>query len=565
MERKLHDHVKMHLNKLNGGTLIIQRKKLQKTKSTVVIANLFISFFALIVGFKVHAQFKTLGQTQLKIKPHQVVVQVKKGFHFNIEAPTFVKWNEQKLKPISADLNLLVFPKKENSLVSYYVCDDQNTVCENHQTAIDAHSNLKKGSVTSSPADHELQTALLKAKLENKFVLIDFGAIWCPACIRLQKEVIEKKSFQEFQKKIIFVSLDVDEDFNIKTTESYHVFNLPTLILLDSQGQEIYRWADFVPGEKLISDLNTQMKSGLPLSKIELQASNGDLEMAYLLAENKFQSGLFAEALPWYEKSKKLTLKYYECLIWAAERKFKTQQMSFEELQTSFEKSFQAFPDNYATVSWWLKLAGHQIKAKKDFSKSVEKGIELAKKFLADPKRLEEFSHSEDLSSIQGIEKADLYGSLAEFADIKKDTVARDEFYQKVVDSILQQNPTPKQPLQVIYLIHYMKKIRPVSEVLVWYKKMEKAYPNDQTYVYRHANFLAEKKSFDQSLPLALRAYSMASGKNKVTAGILLFKIYRELKKTNLAGTLLTDLKSQPILKYEKVAALKNEIDELKL
>src|ERR1700679_3797359 len=60
------------------------------------------------------------------------------------------------------------------------------------------------------PAPANLQTALAKAKKENKLVLLDFtGSDWCSWCIRLDEEALGKPEFIDYAAKYL-VTVVVD-------------------------------------------------------------------------------------------------------------------------------------------------------------------------------------------------------------------------------------------------------------------------------------------------------------------------------------------------------------------
>jgi thioredoxin-related protein len=104
----------------------------------------------------------------------------------------------------------------------------------------------------------DLDMAKEKARLENKFVLINFtGSDWCAACIRLRNEVFEKPEFAEYaESKLVLVEVDfprlkrqahLQSQANNRLQRTYRVGSFPTLIVLSPTGLE---WAriGFVPG-----------------------------------------------------------------------------------------------------------------------------------------------------------------------------------------------------------------------------------------------------------------------------------------------------------------------------
>ena len=63
---------------------------------------------------------------------------------------------------------------------------------------------------------------------ENKHVVIDFSAEWCGPCKMF--EPIFKEVSSEFEGKVAFLKIDVDEHQNIAA--KYNIRSIPTLISL---------------------------------------------------------------------------------------------------------------------------------------------------------------------------------------------------------------------------------------------------------------------------------------------------------------------------------------------
>ncbi len=87
-----------------------------------------------------------------------------------------------------------------------------------------------------------------KAAAENKNLLVKFtGSDWCPPCIKLNKDVFAKKSFQTgIEKDFVVVVLDFPEKkklpedaaaANKKVAKKYKINSYPTVMLMDSKGK----------------------------------------------------------------------------------------------------------------------------------------------------------------------------------------------------------------------------------------------------------------------------------------------------------------------------------------
>lgn len=103
----------------------------------------------------------------------------------------------------------------------------------------------------------DVEAAIALAKKENKNVLLEFtGSDWCPPCIMMSKKVFSKEEFYEkASEDFVLVHLDFpkgDPELKKKNeplAEKYEIEGFPTVVLLDSEGEEFTRFfASKYPG-----------------------------------------------------------------------------------------------------------------------------------------------------------------------------------------------------------------------------------------------------------------------------------------------------------------------------
>jgi len=77
---------------------------------------------------------------------------------------------------------------------------------------------------------------------QNKFVLVDFFAVWCPPCSALSPilENLEK----EYKDKVVFAKIDVDKC--PKTSQKFGVSPIPMVVLLKDK-KEVDQFIGFKP------------------------------------------------------------------------------------------------------------------------------------------------------------------------------------------------------------------------------------------------------------------------------------------------------------------------------
>jgi len=81
-----------------------------------------------------------------------------------------------------------------------------------------------------------------KAKTENKPVFLDFYTTWCAPCKYLDQDVFSHRSVYEvYNDNFINLKINAEKGEGPKLKDKYFVSAYPTLIFLDSQGNEIER------------------------------------------------------------------------------------------------------------------------------------------------------------------------------------------------------------------------------------------------------------------------------------------------------------------------------------
>lgn len=96
----------------------------------------------------------------------------------------------------------------------------------------------------------DVDEAIALAKKDNKAVMIQFtGSDWCPPCIAMHKNVFSKQEFfEKADEKFVLVYLDFprgdDEvrEKNMPLAQKYTIEGYPTILLLDSEGNEFARF-----------------------------------------------------------------------------------------------------------------------------------------------------------------------------------------------------------------------------------------------------------------------------------------------------------------------------------
>jgi thiol-disulfide isomerase/thioredoxin len=167
------------------------------------------NIFILFAFFSTAALAESLIPVKFENKQDQVIGKTWPGFHFNDKAPNRMQIQNQWVKPGKTQEHEIVFDlpklkgKKDSAgfvLTETYVCDDANTVCEIHKVKVELAATGFQTRLNTTHDENgfikdDLQKALAFAKKNRQLVLIDFGAPWCPPCLRLEAEVFPSEQF----------------------------------------------------------------------------------------------------------------------------------------------------------------------------------------------------------------------------------------------------------------------------------------------------------------------------------------------------------------------------------
>jgi len=108
----------------------------------------------------------------------------------------------------------------------------------------------KSGAKDNLVWQDNLETALQKAKQENKAVLVNFtGSDWCIWCQRLSGEVFSHNEFKKFaDDNLILVKIDFPQKleqsaetkmYNNQLAQRFGIQGFPTVLLFNSQGKMV--------------------------------------------------------------------------------------------------------------------------------------------------------------------------------------------------------------------------------------------------------------------------------------------------------------------------------------
>ncbi len=104
--------------------------------------------------------------------------------------------------------------------------------------------------------------ALARARTANRLTLVEFYAAWCGPCKVLESTVLGDPRVRDVLGKYEFVKVDTDQ--HVEPSDHFNVVGLPTMIVLDSGGREVYRLEGMIEAEELARRLGQLAASNEP-------------------------------------------------------------------------------------------------------------------------------------------------------------------------------------------------------------------------------------------------------------------------------------------------------------
>ena len=457
----------------------------------------------------------TDGQTQFKITNNKIEVGVKAGFHFNIEAPAQAQFDDLKalFKPDPKTEKILVFTAPEKSKaakLSFYVCDDAKTVCEQQKDQI----TLAKSEVASQGTadNHPVSQAIKKGtQSSNKPTLMMFSAPWCPACIRMQTETYNQKSVQNELKKITLKKINIDLPENLELSEKFHVKAIPTAILLNKDGEEVQRWLDYQPAKNFSEQIHVNLKKTLSIQSLEKDANAGNEEAASQLGMLAYSSMNCEQAFKWFSKSKKPTDQNFKLAseVMCAEEKAQLPKADQKDYLVTLESSAAKTFSKVDSLRWSVDLLEKRSEQKSqttDFDAQVAKAAKGIDELLVDLNKTKKLFAESTSGEMGGFEMEELLLMKSRLFAAKEDQKSKIKVNEEIKKIIMSKKLSVKKPGEMLLAVAYLKEIQEKDSAEKFYQLLISEYPNTYVYHDKYARFLLKQKK----LPLALMESSQA-------------------------------------------------------
>jgi thiol-disulfide isomerase/thioredoxin len=528
----------------------------------------------MILPMILQAKPELRSQKALKLEKTDTLIKAElaAGHHFNEKAPNGLQSGSQFIGPSLFEKQKIEIPIKEKNLkqgtAHFYVCDDEVTYCEVHSLDIGSEKSKapkgKQGSVLKMKHGFMLNAfneAALKAKKENKLMLVDFSARWCPACLRLEAEIFSQKKFSTMAKDLIKVKLDGDLFSNAPLMEKYKVKGYPTVLFLTSDGEEIIRFMDYQNMDTVESFVKHAQQYPVSISELEKKASDDSIQEG--LWKRHYFSGDFEKALKVMESMKDKPKEYLSAQVELAISKENAEKKeTINESIKILKKALDLEGDTTRSIGWRSALIGKVKEDKAAAEKLAKEAEKLATELLKDEAQLFKAMTTDSIGEFAGFEKfyvSLMYADVAEQANWKKE-----EAWKLAVKVGQESKISAEHPGASLRLFNAMMKAKEYSPALEVMSGLLKKNPKSGDLQRRKMRVLMELNRHAEAVKIGEEALKNSYGRNEFDVALPLARSYLALNNKKRAQNLADLYLSKNEVNFPRLAQMKKDLEEVK-
>lgn len=519
-------------------------------------------------------ELRSAKALKTEFKDNSFSASLSEGFHFNEKAPNGIQAAETFLKPtILLPRNLTIDKltgSKASGVAHLYVCDDKITYCDMHTVPLGKKKKIAEKKMTESIKGrldshgfivNDFEFAFNKAQKENKMLLVDFGARWCPACLRMESEIFSDQGFVKETASFIKVKVDIDLFSSDVLEEKYNIKGVPTLLFLTPHGQEVTRFYDFQP-MNFINDVLSEIKR-TPEAIEVLEKKELTPEVKLSLAKRYFFSDQNDKAVHLMEPMNPKPKEYWFAKIGHANNLYKKDPQNRKNQIEVLTKAIASEPESSRSLVWRLNLLEAQSENSAASLKIAQESRELTNKLLTEEELLKSAVQTDLLGEYTGLEGFYVAMMNAEIADLAK--VEARQAWEKVIAQGEKYKLSAQTPGASLRLLSAMLKAESFEKALKLVNELLRAKPNDGDLQRRKMRVLIELKKFDEAVAIGQKALKNSYGINEFFVVEPLAKAYISLDKKDLAKKLVSRYLQRNEINFSDLEGIKGRLEKLSL
>ncbi len=528
----------------------------------------------LFFGFFAQAELRSAAALKTKFEKNIFSATLAGDYHFNEQAPNGIKIGEQLLRPqkiAKQDLVIADLPADVSQAVAYlYVCDDRNTFCEVHEIKLDANSISKKAKSLPQTLkiklnshgfyEGDFQWALDHARKENKLLLIDFGARWCPSCLRLENEIFASETFKKTTKKWLKFKVDVDAFTNLVLLDKYSVKGYPTVLFLNSAGDEMIRFVDFQPLDYVVGMI--QEVAANPISLAELEKNQGDTVSQLKLGQRLFYSGQNSKAFEILKNQKVKPKEFLFAKVAAAQENFKKDSTQKENYLNILKSALSEEPESARSIGFRKSLIGLLPEKSPEVKILTEQSEALAKKLIQNPELMKIATATDFVGEYTGLENFYVAFSNAEVASAAKQNEIT--AWKMAADQAHALHISAKQSGAALRYLTCLMESQQFEQAYTLVETLLKQKPKDGDLQRRKMRILVAQKKYPAAVTIGEQALKNSYGINEFFVLEPLAKAYLGSNKKQKAQDLIAKYLSRSEIDYKEMKNIKAKLEELK-